>query len=220
MLAIQFQTNQETVVRDTRDMWELRADLKAEQELQSKISNEILNVDEVLQKYDQNQVWSQEAALKEQKESLKEKIGLTEKTGEGVILTIEPLFSESIYGQSYETPSPQLLTRLINELNMYQAEAIAIADQRIISTTPIRDVNGKTYVNVKPIPPLPLTIKVIAKNAEKLHNHLEVSQAKDDFAIENLSLSSVISSDIVLPAYDGTLRIQYMEPVKNEKEKS
>ncbi|WLR52253.1 DUF881 domain-containing protein [Bacillus tianshenii] len=217
MLAIQFQSTQEPDTRDTRDMWELRQDLKEEQELQSEILKEIYNIDQLMRKYEENEVWAQESALAEQKEELKKKIGLTEVSGRGVVITIEPLFSESIYGQAYKTPSPQLLTRLINELNMYQAKAIAIADQRVISTTPIRDVNGKTYVNLKPIPPLPLKIKVLAKDAEKLHNHMLVSQSADDFAIENLKLSSEVVPKVTLPEYDGTLRIQYMEPVKLEE---
>ena len=45
MLAIQFQTVQEPVVRDTRDVWELREALLKEKELNSNLNTEMRSVE-------------------------------------------------------------------------------------------------------------------------------------------------------------------------------
>ena len=214
MIAILFKTVQEPVVRDTRDIWQLRKDLQKEQELQSKLLAEIHNVEQVLEEYKKKDQDSKVKALKKQLESLKKEVGLSEAKGPGVILTIEPLMTNLLEGNGYNSVPPELLSRLINELNRYDAKAIAVSDQRIISISPIRWVNGRTYVNNTPLPPLPIEIKVLAENAKKLHDHMIVSQSVDDFAIVNLKLTSVIKKEVVLPAYDEPLRIKFMEYVE------
>lgn len=215
MLAIQFQTTQEPVVRDTRDIWELRQDLKKGQEFQSDLMDEIINVDRILKEYEGSTQKSKVEALKEQKEELKTRVGLTELTGSGIVLKVDVLFNDIVLGQAIDSIPPELLQRLVNELNRYNAEAISIADQRIISTTPIRNVNNLTYVNNSPLPPLPIEIKVIAKNAEKLHNRMVVSQSIDEFAIEGLEIISSKKSKVTLPPYTDPLRIKFMEPVES-----
>lgn len=117
MLAIQFQTIKEPIVRDTRDMWELRDDLKEEQQLQVKLLSEIRKYDEIIETYKLEENENPEAALKETLNVLKEEAGLTEVEGPGVIITIDRLFSEDILGMELDNISPDLLKRLINELN-------------------------------------------------------------------------------------------------------
>lgn len=51
MIAIQFQTVKQPIIRDTRDTWELRSDLKREQEIQSQIIQEIRKYDNMIQEY-------------------------------------------------------------------------------------------------------------------------------------------------------------------------
>ncbi|MFK4998042.1 hypothetical protein ACI2OX_13650 [Bacillus sp. N9] len=51
MIAIQFQTVNEPVVRDTRDMWELRKQLAKEMEIQSKLLDEIRVNENRIDKY-------------------------------------------------------------------------------------------------------------------------------------------------------------------------
>ncbi|WP_017753636.1 DUF881 domain-containing protein [Calidifontibacillus oryziterrae] len=215
MAAIQFQTTQEPNVRDTRDIWEIRAAIEREQELITELYQEIRNKDETLKKYEEAPYYSKQQGITKQLEELKKKIGLTELKGSGIILTIKPSFNEMLVGRGYKTVPPELLIRLINELFRYQATSVSIDDERVIATTPIRDVNGKTYVNNTPIGPLPIEIKVIAKNPEKLHNQMQVSQIVDEFfALENLELTSALQQEVVLPAYDAVLRNQFMEPVE------
>ncbi|KHF28561.1 hypothetical protein LR68_02649 [Anoxybacillus sp. BCO1] len=161
MLAVQFQTSQEPDVRDTRDIWEIRRDLQKEQELHKQLLNEIRKYEETLEKYEQQRSENKGAILRQTVEELKKEAGLTEVVGEGVVLYIEQMYDESYVGPVSDTISADLLRRLINELNMYGAEHISIADQRLVNTTVIRDINGVTKVDSYPLRSFPIEIKVI-----------------------------------------------------------
>ncbi|WP_110112917.1 DUF881 domain-containing protein [Bacillus sp. CGMCC 1.16541] len=215
MIAVQFQTTKQPIVRDTRDAWELREDIKKEQELQTKILREIRTYDEQLRSYEAEQ--NNQQVLKDALNDLKKEAGLTELTGNGLVLTVEPLFDESLVGEKVEGISPELLKRLINELNSYNAREISIAGQRVIATTVIRDINGRTKVNDYWLTRFPFEIKVIAKDANRLYNRMQVSNAMDDFAADNLRLTiSEPLEEVAVPAYDQVVRIKNMSPVEKE----
>lgn len=215
MLAVQFQTSREPDVRDTRDIWEIRRDLQKEQELHKQLLNEIRKYEETLEKYEQQRSENKGAILRQTVEELKKEAGLTEVVGEGVVLYIEQMYDESYVGPVSDTISADLLRRLINELNMYGAEHISIADQRIVHTTVIRDINGVTKVDSYPLHSFPIEIKVIARDAEKMYNRLKASTIADDFALENLLLTVLEPQQrVVISPYDGTVRVKQMEAVE------
>ncbi|WP_235867429.1 DUF881 domain-containing protein [Priestia abyssalis] len=217
MVAVMFQTTKQPVVRDTRDMWQLREDLKREQELQAAILKEIRTYEDQLRNYEVEQNNSKKAALQQTLAKLQKEAGLTEVKGPGIILTVEPLFDESLIGQEVKSVSPELLKRLVNELNSYEAENVAVANQRIIATSVIRDINGRTKVNDYWLTQLPFKIKVIAKDAEKLYNRMQVSNAPDEFAVENLKLSiSQPLSEVTVPAYNDAIRVKNILPVNSK----
>ena len=111
--------------------------------------------------------------------------------------------------------SPDLLKRLINELNRYDAEHISINGQRVINTTVIRDINGVTKIDGYALDTFPIEIKVITEDAELLRDRLKVAQAIEEFFIENLSLNiSRPLSTVTVPAYSSSITIKQMEPVK------
>ncbi len=99
MIAIQFQTVKEPVIRDTRDTWELREDLLKEKEIQSNLLQEIRSNEEKLAKYETKRKTSKEQVLRETLDELRMQAGLTEVEGPGVILTIEPAF-EGVFWES------------------------------------------------------------------------------------------------------------------------
>lgn len=216
MAAVQYRSIKEPEVRDTRDMWELREDLKKEQKLQVELLKEIRKYDQVLKNMEKED--SPENALKETLAKLKQEAGLAEAVGEGVVLTIEPLFDEQLGGE-VRPISPDLLKHLINELNFFDAEEISIGGFRIINTTVIRDINGITKIDGNSIVGYPLEIKVISEDAEKLYNKIQGSALKDDFAIDNLKLTiSRPLNDLKIPPYNETIRMKNVAPLKAEKE--
>lgn len=220
MLAVQFQSTKEPIIRDTRDIRELRKELRTEQERHQQLQIEIGKKLQLISEYEYSlteQKENVEKVMERQIAELKEEAGLTEKTGEGIIITIKPLLDERFHGQQRKAIPPELLRFLVNELNTYHAKDIAVGNQRLVSTSAFRDVGGVTQVNGHRLPPLPIEIKVLAQNAEKLYNEMVVSESIEYFEIENLQLILESSDSITLPAYDRTPRVRHMEEIKEEK---
>ena len=221
MLAIQFQTVKEPEIRDTRDTWQLREDALKEQELQLKLIREVRSNEEKITKYETELKQSKEQVLRDTLDELKAEAGLTEVEGYGIILRVEPAIEELLLGNITTNVSPDLLKRLVNELNMYHALHISIDNQRIINTTVIRDINNETKIDGYSLNRMPFDIKVIVdseKSAEKLYNRMQVSKSIDEFFIDNLNVSVIKQEGkITIPAYENTIRIRDMEPVNQEK---
>lgn len=216
MLGIQFQTIKEPVERDTRDMWQLREDLKKEQQLQAELLNEIRKYDEIIESYKKQENWNPETALKETLAVLKEEVGLTEISGEGITITIDRLFSEELLGVEIQNISPELLKRLINELNSYGAKEISIEGRRVINSTVIRDINGQTKMDNFSLNSFPIKINVISDNVDKLYNRMNASNTDEDFAIDNLKLTiSDPIEQLTIPPYEDPIRVRNMKPVES-----
>jgi uncharacterized protein YlxW (UPF0749 family) len=219
MIAIQFQTVKEPVERDTRDIWQLREALLNEKELQSSLLTEIRSIEEKLLAYDSERKQSKEQALRDTLEELKSEAGLTVVQGPGIILQVEPMMEEHQLGSPINYGvSPELLKRLLNELNMYGGKYISIDGHRIINTTVIRDINNETKIDGHSISRLPVEIRVAVDTsvtAEKLYNRMKASKATEEFFIEDLRLVvNEVSSKITVPAYENPIRIRNMELVK------
>jgi uncharacterized protein YlxW (UPF0749 family) len=94
---------------------------------------------------------------------------------------------------------------------------ISIDGHRLINTSVIRDINGETNVDGYSITKIPFEVKVLTKDletAKKLYNRMQVSQSVEDFFIDNLRVSiSKPLEEVVLPSFDDTIRVRYMEPV-------
>lgn len=222
MIAVQFQTVQKPIERDTRDIWQLREALLKEKELETNLLKEIRSNDEKIDSYESKKKQSKEQTLKNTLQELKAQAGMTEVTGPGIILKIEPVMENIRLGEPVtKVISPDLLKRLLNELNMYEAKYVSIDDQRVINTTVIRDINSDTKIDGHTIKSLPIEVKVIAESkqkAEKLYNRMQGSKSTEEFFIDNLKLTiSTPSENITIPAYDNPIHIRYMEPVKDTK---
>jgi uncharacterized protein YlxW (UPF0749 family) len=219
MIAIQFQTVKEPVERDTRDIWQLREALLKEKELQSSLLAEIRSIEEKLLAYESERKQSKEQALRDTLDELKVEAGMSVVHGPGITLLVEPMMKESQLGSPIKKGvSPDLLKRLLNELNMFGGKYISIDGQRIINTTVIRDINNETKIDGHALSNLPVEIKVAVDTnaaAEKLYNRMKASKATEEFFIEDLRLVvNEVSSKITVPAYENSIRIRNMELVK------
>ncbi|WP_400247068.1 DUF881 domain-containing protein [Niallia sp. JL1B1071] len=221
MIAVQFQTIKEPVVRDTRDTWELREDLINEKKLELQLINEIRSINAKVDEYENETSESKEEVLKDTLEELKQEAGLTDVTGNGIILKIAPVNSEILLGEDPGVVTSELLQRLVNELNLYGAEEIAINDNRYVNTTVIREINNVLKIDGNPLNQLPIEIKVIAKDAsmaDKLFNYMKVSKSADEFFVSNLLLNvEQPEKAITIPAYGKAINIHYMEPVNTNE---
>jgi uncharacterized protein YlxW (UPF0749 family) len=222
MIAMQFQTLKKPIERDTRDIWQLREALLQEKETQLKLLEEIRSNEEKLAAYDSKKKQSKEEALKSTLDELKTEAGMTDLTGPGIVLKIKPVYEEIKLGKPLtQVVSPDLLKRLLNELNMDEAKYVSIDGQRVINTTVIRDINSETKIDGHSIKSLPIEVKVVTdsmKTATTLYNRMQVSKSAEEFFIDNLRLSvSAPITNVVVPAYENPIHIRNMEIVKTEK---
>ncbi|WP_349774412.1 DUF881 domain-containing protein [Mesobacillus maritimus] len=219
MVAIQFQTVSEPVVRDTRDTWELRNDLMSEKEIESELLQEIQTFEDTLAKYEDEREQSKGKLLKETLNELKNEAGMTDVSGPGITLTIRPIINEIGREVQMAYISPSLLQRLLNELNMYGAKYVSIDEQRVISTTVIRDIGTVTKIDGHSLNRLPIVIKVITEDeekAERLFKRMEISPVVEDFNMDSLKVElSNPEENITIPGYKDPIRIRYMEPADN-----
>lgn len=215
MLAIQFQTVQDPVVRDTRDTWQLRADLEKGKELEAKLIREISSTEEKLSNYLNEREQSKEETLRNTLEELKEEAGLTDVTGPGVKIYIDKVNDQLVGYPFEENISPDLLSRLLNEINMYGAEHVSIGGQRVINSTVIREIAGSTKINGRTIKEWPIEILVVTKDmktAEKLCHRLRASSIVDNFFIDNMTLTVMdAESDVTIPAYEDEIRLKNIQ---------
>ncbi|HSJ37184.1 MAG TPA: DUF881 domain-containing protein [Planococcus sp. (in: firmicutes)] len=220
MTAIQFNTINEPDSRDTRDVWEIRQELSREKQLHSELLSEIGTLDDTLAKYAEASNDSPEKALKETVEALRKEAGLTELTGPGLRISIEPSMEAIVTGQNIEQVSPALLIRFVNEINRFNGVDLTIDGKRIINTSPIRDINGRTTVNGEAIGTPPLEMKIVAgtfDNAEKLYNYLNASPILDNFYIDNLSVDvEQPQEEITVESYDEELELEHLKAAEGE----
>lgn len=215
MMAVLYNTINEPDSRDTRDVWEIRQELSTEKQLHSELLSEIGAMDDTLDKYEATSKESPEQALKETVGELRSLAGLTEITGPGIVVVIEPSPEAVAFGRNIEGISPDLLIRFVNSINSFKNLEMSIDGKRIVNTTAIRDINGQTTVNTKPVQTPPFVVKIATgsmEDTEKLYNYLLSSPLLDDFYIDDLSVTvSEPQENLTVEAYDGKISSKYLK---------
>ncbi|MEQ6375242.1 DUF881 domain-containing protein [Bacillaceae bacterium S4-13-56] len=211
MVTLQLKSVGQPEIRDTRDLFEVREEIKREQKNQQYLYKELEKIDETIEQYTEASEEEKINTLQDSVSSLKKQAGLTEITSTGLTITISPiLYGIGMEAQTYPTLSSDLLRRLINELNKFGADHIAIETERLTSISPIREVNGRTYVNQRPVPPLPVHIYVVTDYPDRVRDFLEVSESRDIFAIEDMEITVKVE-EVTLPKYEGHIEIVEIE---------
>ncbi|UJF25822.1 DUF881 domain-containing protein [Planococcus sp. 107-1] len=220
MTAIQYNTINEPDDRDTRDVWEIRQELSREKQLHSELLSEVGLLDATLSKYEEISSESPEQALKDTVEELRGLAGLTEMTATGIEMTIEPSAEAVAFGEEIDYIAPDLLIRLVNEINRNNGLYVSVDGNRIVNTTAIRDINGLTTVNAIPIQTPPFKIKIASnsmEDTEKLYNHLLSSRILDDFYIDNLSVEiSAPQEHVTIEPYAKELNYRHLQIAEEE----
>lgn len=220
MTGIQYNTINEPDDRDTRDVWEIRQELSREKQLHSELLSEVGLLDATLSKYEEISSESPEQALKDTVEELRGLAGLTEMTATGIEMTIEPSAEAVAFGEEIDYIAPDLLIRLVNEINRNNGLYVSVDGNRIVNTTAIRDINGLTTVNAIPIQTPPFKIKIASnsmEDTEKLYNHLLSSRILDDFYIDNLSVEiSAPQEQVTIEPYAKELNYRHLQIAEEE----
>ena len=170
MIAVQYNTIKQPAERDTRDIWAIREELAEEKQRHSALLAEIRSLNEVVGRYEQSEKANLQSALNETLNRLKLQAGLTEVTSPGVILRVEPAPELVEMGYEIKEITPDLLTQLLNALFKNNAASVSIDGNRVVQTTAIRDINGKTTVNSVPLSSPPLKFMLGQALLKKLKN--------------------------------------------------
>lgn len=214
MIAVQYNTVQNPTARDTRDIWAIRQELSEEKENHSKLLSEIATYNDFIEQYEDDDTQSQAALLNKTVDDLKREIGLLPVNGPGLVLDISPAMELVQFGYEIEPIAPDLLIRLVNEIYRYNGLYIEIDGQRLTHKSAIRDINGATTINGVSIDETNINIKIITETfekAEKLYGYLYASSFRDDFYLDNLSLTiNEAQKNINIAEVDGPLSTDYL----------
>lgn len=156
--------NKNSTAEQNQTLEELRTQLLHEIDTKNKLETEIESLNEKIKVLEESSLSEQENLLKEEYRKAQIIAGMTDVTGDGLIITI---------GENPNmTMSVNDLLQLINDLRMAEAQAISINDERIVAMSEIAKgdyfivVNGNTVT-------APYTIKAIGEQ-DKLETMVNV----------------------------------------------
>lgn len=214
MLAMQYNTVKNPQQRDTRDLWDIRRELSLEKQLHSELLANIQQLNATVSKYENVENDSPDRILRETVQGLKQEAGLTTIKSPGLVLRVDASTEAKILGQAVPNISPDLLVKLVNDINRFKGNAVVIDGKRIVQTTAIRDINGHTTVNSLAVrtPPFMITISTSTLgDAKKLASYLDASSIADDFYIDNLTLSiGKPQNKVTLGGFDQSFHNKYL----------
>ena len=208
VMFLQFRVIEETNIAEIEDMRE--AEL-TESLAEWKTKCEELEVlieerEEKIEEYEESMVTSKEASeiLEQELKQAKMLLGVTEVTGDGIVITIEDNDENKV--------TAILLLELVNELRLAGAEAISINNQRIVNMTDIVDIsNSYILVNSEKVVS-PYKIKVIGDQTY-LESALNIKNAGyvDKYSKIGYSINVEKVNDLTIPKYDGKMELKYID---------
>ncbi|WP_251440908.1 DUF881 domain-containing protein [Veillonella intestinalis] len=143
---------------------------------------------------------------------LKQRAGLTDVSGPGVVITIN---DSKVPVKDNENPNLYLihdedLLRVLNELRAGGAEAIAINDQRLVGTSEVRCAGPTVMVNGKVFAP-PFVIKAIG-DPKTLSAALTMrGGVVESLKYWGIELKIQKEDNIVVPAFSGTFKEEHLK---------
>lgn len=140
--------------------------------------------------------------------------GQTDVQGPGIIITLD---HAPLEGEEYFDPFliyPEYLLLLLNELNSTGAEAIAINNQRIVSTSEVRLAGNHIVINGQKFSS-PFTFQIIG-DAQTLESAIQlrggIVELLNSVYIE---VNIKREDNIIIPKYEGVINYEYAKPVED-----
>lgn len=150
--------------------------------------------------------------LKQELDQARILAGIEDVEGPGITIIVDDLkFSEKV---NYPLISYSMLLELMNELNAAGAEAVSINDQRIISTTEIRQVGG-IHININTVSYAPPFIFRAIGDPKTLEAALRLREGIVE-RIESNGVAVTITQEqlIKIPKYNGVIEKKYAKVIK------
>lgn len=219
MVAVQFKTVKQSIgpVTDYRAR-ELASQLKKVREERDNLIAMKNEYEKKIREYEEEEAQGNSAArfLKEELARTRIIAGLVDVEGPGITILVDDLkFSENY---NYNIIDYTDLLELVNELNAAGAEAISINEQRVISTTEIRQAGLHININTIKFAP-PYTLKVIGE-PKTLEAALRMRGGiVDRLESKAIAISITQEQSISIKKYDGVIEKKYSKVVKEGEAK-
>jgi uncharacterized protein YlxW (UPF0749 family) len=170
----------------------------------SKLNNEIILSQNMLKQFSdfKNKI--------EQVQDYENKIGLTDISGKGVVITLDDSSQGDITPQSITHAAD--LRDIVNLLWGLNAKAIDINGERIVYNTSIDCIVNTILINSTRTTP-PFTISVIGNPEEleyQLNNKNNLSDIHERIHSEGLKFNVRVQDNIIIKAYTGSLKLEYI----------
>lgn len=200
VIFMQFKFVQNTDITSIKNMREdeLRDELAVWKSKYEEIETQLEETNSKIEEYEKNIENNEETAqlIDEELKQNKLLLGRTDVTGEGIII---------YYKDGNKKVTATDLLKLVNELNLSEAEAISINDQRIVNTTEIVAVDSYIYINGERTTG-PYTIKVIG-NRKYLESALTgKGRLVETAPTDGKEVSIESKNNIQIQKYSGELK--------------
>ena len=212
IIFTQFKTVEETDITaiETMRETELREEIASWKTKYDEVDAKLKETENIISEYNQelNNSENSSKILEEEVKEAEKKLGYTDVKGEGIIVTISDGEKNIEY---YD------ILDLINELNAAGAEAISVNDERIVSTTDIKQVELRIIlVNTRKISG-PYTIKAIGDKKD-MEAALVIKGGYVDRLkiVDGKGIEIKQEDNIVVPAYTKDQKVEYMKENKEE----
>lgn len=178
------------------------------------LQNQIKEYENIISSYENA---SEDETLINELTKTKSIAGLVPMEGPGVVVTVDNLYISTWDGerQTVQNVHYDDLLRLVNELNAAGAEAIAINNERIISTTEIRNAGDYIVINTNRHS-VPFEIKAIG-NPENLEAALKLLGGVVENLSQILDIKIRTESNITIPGYEGPINFKHAQPIQDKK---
>lgn len=215
MVSIQFRTVKQGIgpVSEYRAR-ELAAQLKNLREENAKLQNVKNEYESKIKEFEEAASQGSLTAkiLKQELDQARILAGIEDVEGPGITVVVDDLkFSENV---NYPLISYSMLLELLNELNAAGAEAVSINEQRIISTSEIRQVGG-IQININTVSYAPPFVFKAIGDPKTLEAALRLREGiVERFEAFGISVTITQGQLIKIPKYNGVIERKYAKTVK------
>ncbi len=215
IMFTQFKTIEETDITaiETMRETELRTELADWKTKYEEIDEKITETESKIAEYKAELATNADSSrlLEQEISEAEDYLGYSALVGEGIEITLSDTDESNIIEYS------DLLT-LVNELNAAGAEAISINGERIVNDSYITLVNTRIIlVNTRKISG-PYVIKAIGEK-KYLESAITIKGGyKDILEVYGKKIEYVLSDNVEIPAYEGSLSLDYSKINENKEE--
>jgi len=215
MVSIQFRTVKQGVgpVSEYRAR-ELATQLKKLKDENAKLLNAKNEYEAKIKEYEDTASQGSVSAkiLKEELDKARILAGTEDVEGQGITVIVDDLkFSEKV---NYPLISYSMLLELLNELNAAGAEAVSVNDQRIISTSEIRQVGG-IHININTVSYAPPFVFKAIGDPKTLEAALRLREGiVERFETSGVAVTITQEQLVKIPKYNGVIEKKYAKVVK------